>query len=100
MIQPMGIREPGEVADHATLRLVQRIYEEQGFLLVCGLGSPEVGSIVAFITIGPRRLRIPGPMVVIGSATREEWEAQRAKYSGISTRPVVEGLEFCKVVAE
>lgn len=92
------------LADQATRRLVQRAFEEQGYLVI-GKNwptMPEVGSVLDWVT-GTREPRrsIPGPMVVIASATREEWQAQRSKYApGTPDLPPTGEYCFFKVVAE
>ena len=49
---------------------------------------------------GPDYERIPGPMVVIGEATIDEWRAQAKKYLGKLPPEPGGKLFFFKVVAE
>lgn len=81
----------------------QRILEDQGYLIVaCYVsGLVKMGSILEEVNGGHGYKAIHGPMVIVGTATRDEWEAQAARYSKAQRPANRKGaVEFWKVVAE
>ena len=78
----------------------KQILAEQGYIILANYVSYPLGSMIPLADCGPDYERIPGPMVVIGEATIDEWRAQAKKYLG-SLPPEPGGKLFCfKVVAE
>jgi hypothetical protein len=60
----------------------QQILAEQGYIILAADVSYPLGSIIPLADCGPDYERIPGPMVVIGEATIDEWRAQAKQYLG------------------
>jgi len=80
-------------------QLAQRILEEQGYLIICQKAeNPPPPSVIDSIRGDWRGERVPGPMLVLGEATRQEWEAQELRYGGPWARHL--DLRFYKVIAE
>jgi hypothetical protein len=77
----------------------QQILAEQGYIILADVSYPP-GSIIPRADCGPDYERIPGPMVVIGEATIDEWRAQAKKYLGNLQPEPGRKLFFFKVVAE
>jgi len=78
----------------------QQILAEQGYIILAADVSYPLGSMIPRADCGPDYERIPGPMVVTGEATIDEWRAQARKYLG-NLPPQPDGkLFFFKVVAE
>lgn len=73
----------------------QRVMNEQGYLVVST--SRKVGDVLPMIFCGGLP-NIPGPVIVIGVASVEEWHAQQDKL-GIE-RDGFEGCSYAKVLAE
>jgi len=78
----------------------QQILAEQGYIILAADVSYPLGSMIPLADSGPDYERIPGPMVVIGEATIDEWRAQAKQYLG--KLPPESGAKFFffKVVAE
>ena len=78
----------------------QQILAEQGYIILAADVSYPLGSMIPRADCGPDYERIPGPMVVIGEATIDEWRAQAKKYLGNLPPEPGGKLFFFKVVAE
>lgn len=84
-------------------RRVQRAFEEQGWMVIASnRAMPERGTVLGCInySYGRKGPTVPGPMLVIGSATREEWEAQQRNYGEDPASALSDYSTFFKVVAE
>ena len=77
----------------------QQILAEQGYIILAADVLYPLGSMTPLADCGPDYERIPGPMVVIGGATIDEWRAQAKNYLG-NLPPEPGGKLFFKVVAE
>ena len=53
-----------------------QILAEQGYIILAADVSYPLGSMIPLADCGPDYERIPGPMVVIGEATIDEWRAR------------------------
>jgi hypothetical protein len=83
----------------------QQIMESQGYLILSSISPRQVGDIIPHARGGYGYRDIPGPMVVVGPATREEWERQHlAIGSEPNPRRDSRGREsypfYLKVIAE
>lgn len=78
----------------------QQILTEQGYIILAADVSYPLGSMVPLADCGPDYERIPGPMVVIGEATIDEWRAQAKQYLGKLPPESGGKFFFFKVVAE
>jgi hypothetical protein len=80
----------------------QRILEDQGYLIVACYfsGLVKTGSILEQVSAGHGYKAVHGPMVIVGPATRDEWEAQNARYNKFQVQRPARAVELWKVVAE
>ncbi len=86
----------------------QRALEEQGFLAITSVHDYERGTVLPELHRWGTE-EIPGPLVILGTATYAEWKRQFLKYYGDDPRghgagylQIVEayGFRFYKVGAE
>lgn len=85
----------------AGARLAQRIQDEQGYVICCNIGaSKRPGEIVYDVHAGDDY--VPGPVVILGETSREEWLAQFAKYAPAGRAPAehCDGMSYWRAVAE
>lgn len=80
----------------------QRILEDQGYLIVAYYvsGLAKIGTVLERLNGGFGYAAIPGPLVIVGTATREQWGAQHHRYSKTHVQRPSHAVEFWKVVAE
>ena len=96
--------EADEHSDDSTLinPPCQRILDEQGYLIMC---SPDyehnIGDVLPYgFSGGAGYSRVPGPVVVIGQSTLQEWIDQATRFRGYPPRHWPPGSRFYKVAAE
>ena len=78
--------------------LLQKIQDEQGFVVIWSDGQRTIGQVLPGLRGGPHG-DVDHPTVVIGTATQDEFEAQRLRWK-LAPPKDLEGLCFYKVRAE
>lgn len=59
----------------------QWVMDEQGFLIASSRGPRTVGDVIPMLSCGgPFGPTIPGPLIVVGFASLEEWQLQQRKF--------------------
>ncbi len=80
----------------------QKILDEQGFLVIGSWLPKEIGYVMEGAIGGADYLDVPGPLVVVGLSTAEEFQAQYDRYLAPTSDPPVADPEyfFYRVIAE
>lgn len=79
----------------------QAILQEQGYLVIASKDPSAVGKVWPTIHGGHGYEDIPGPVVVVGESTYEEWARQCLQYSSLGRVPSAATFEyFYRVIAE
>lgn len=83
---------------------LQRMLDEQGYLIVASTRDKAPGTVLGGCRGGRddkgQYSDVPGPLAVIGSASRGEWVAQHERYAGCAPRTDLRDHFFLKVIAE
>ena len=79
----------------------QQILETQGYLVLGCTAESEIGDVIPHASGGAGYSDIPGPMLVIGKSTKEEWLEQYRRFGRKGAPSIAHPFKhFIKVIAE
>ena len=90
----------------AQREIVQRVLDGQGYVILSFRDPMGIGVVIPYAVFNEGPDVIPGPMVIVGEASADEWLAQRRNYvPGLwQLKPIpvgyLENTYFYRVVAE